>query len=752
SLLEKELEMAKVLVRRLDPTFTPDEERAALALIRDQITTAWQTADQPNVRPTVGDERDHVLYHLTDVIYRVVPPLYEDLGRALVEVYGDEARGVELPEILRCGSWVGGDMDGNPFVTADTLRETLVEHRRQILHVYRREVAELARHLSQTRSRIAVDPDIEATIERYGEQLPDALDAVPPRHRDMPYRILLRLMRERLKRVDGDRPGGYDSADGLLADLDRIADSLRGHRGAHAGLHAIERLRRRVATFGFHLATVDVRQDAEVHRRVVGRLLGDPTWPERPADERREQLVDTLATATERTVDADADDEEAHRTLAVFRTITDARSSGPGPRAIGPYIISMAQGADDVLSVLLLARWAGLVEDDGDVPLDVAPLFETVEDLRAAPAIMDGLLADPLYRHHLARRGDRQMVMVGYSDSNKDGGLIAARWALHRAQTALAEVFDRHGIELVLFHGRGGTISRGGGRVPRAVLAAPRGTVRGHLRLTEQGEVIAEKYGLRGIALRTMETTLGAVLRASGETRDEDPREARWREMVDVIARTGRARYRALVYDDARFYGYFREATPIDAIERLMIGSRPAKRRAQTGIENLRAIPWVFSWVQNRHYLPGWYGLGSALEQAIETFGRDAVAEMARDWSFVGALLTDVEMVLAKADLRIGERYAALAEDGGALFPVLRAEYHRTVEIVLDLQGRRGLLDAEPTLQRSIRLRNPYVDPMSLLQIDLLRRWRAGDRQDDGLLAGLLASVQGVAEGLRSTG
>ncbi|MCG8458352.1 MAG: phosphoenolpyruvate carboxylase, partial [Holophagales bacterium] len=379
--------------------------------------------------------------------------------------------------------------------------------------------------------------------------------------------------------------------------------------------------------------------------------------------------------------------------------------------------------------------------------------FETVADLHAGPGVLRELFTSADYRRHLEQRGGRQVVMVGYSDSNKDGGLLAARWALHRSQAAMVEVADRHGIELVIFHGRGGTISRGGGKTERAVMAAPPGTVRGHLRLTVQGEVIHAQFGLRGIALRTLETTLGATLRATALPAAPDPREERWRSLLESMAATARRAYRQLVYEHPHFYEYFRAATPIDVIERLLIGSRPAARRSKQGIENLRAIPWVFSWTQSRHLLPGWYGLGTAFEAAVEEHGHDDVAEMVREWPFLRALFEDVEMVLAKADLPIAARYARLAGDvGEALFPGILDEHQRTVELVLSLRGRDRLLDDDPTLQRSIELRNPYVDPMSLLQVDLLRRWREGGRQQQDLFEALVASVHGIARGLQNTG
>ncbi|PYP39915.1 MAG: phosphoenolpyruvate carboxylase, partial [Gemmatimonadetes bacterium] len=457
---------------------------------------------------------------------------------------------------------------------------------------------------------------------------------------------------------------------------------------------------------------------------------------------------------------AGSPDAQATRTLEVFKAIAECRARF-GPGAVGPYIISMTQGADDVLTVLALARWGGL-PDSGHVPLDVAPLFETVADLAAAPNVMRELLAEPYYRAHLAGRGMHQMVMIGYSDSNKDAGIGASRWALQRAQAMLVETTDRAGgVDLTFFHGRGGTVSRGGGKITSAILSAPAGSVRGRFRMTEQGEAINAKYGLRGIAMRTLEQTVSAVALATAlpPPRAPDARETDWSGIMDAIARDSRATYRALVYDDQQFVDYFRLATPIDVIQRMEISSRPASRPSPPAtsdlhneIEQLRAIPWVFAWTQSRHLLPGWYGLGTALDRAAERHGAK-LDDMMRDWPFLRALIDDVEMVLGTADLAIAARYARLAGKlGERYFPVIRAEFDRTVANVLALKHEAALLDSDPALQRSILLRNPYVDPMSLLQIDLLERWRAEGRPDNEVFRALLASVRGIAQGLQSTG
>ena len=746
TLLEKEQVVGRLLVERLDPSRTPDEELAALARIREEVTATWQTDPQPSARPSVMDELENVLFYLTDVVYRIVPPFAEELEQSVRQALGSEIAPASRP-VVRFGSWVGGDMDGNPNVGADTLWAALGRQRELVLGRYRREATELAGRLSQSGARTGVSDAVRERVARYSVQFPKVLAELPARYSDMPYRVLFTLIAARIDATRRDTPTGYGGAAELQEDLGAVIASLRAHRGEHAGLFGVQRFLRRVETFGFHLATIDVRQHAHVHRAVLATLLSDPQWSTRAPAERAARLREVLVEHHKPTGVAD---EQAKRTLDVFKAIADCRTRF-GDRAVGPYIISMAQGVDDVLAVLVLASWGGCE------PLDVAPLFETVAALQDAPAVMRTLLDDSWYRAHLRERRMHQMVMIGYSDSNKDAGIGAARWALQQAQAALAETAERAHVELTFFHGRGGTVSRGGGRLTTAILSAPRGSVRGRFRLTEQGETINAKYGLRGIAMRTLEQTVSAVMLATVLPAPADSREPEWSGIMNDIARDSRSVYRALVYDDPAFVEYFRLATPIDVIERMEIGSRPVSRPAGSQqvpeIEGLRAIPWVFAWTQSRHLLPGWYGLGTALDRAVERYGSPALSEMARAWPFFRALLDDVETVLGVADLAIAARYARLAgNQGDRYFPSIRAEFDRTVATLLALKEETALLDSDPVLQRSIRLRNPYVDPMSLLQIDLLERWRADGRPDNDVFRALLASVRGIAQGLQSTG
>ena len=754
TILRKEQRIARVLVERFhQETMTPEEVATARRRVELDIATSWQTEEQLRDKPTVGEEVEHVLFYLTDVIYRVVPALHDEVERGFEEAFGRPLT-LDRP-LVRFGSWVGGDMDGNPNVGAETIRATLARQLEIVVDRYRAEVAELFGHLSQSASRVGASDALLGLVADYRARFPEAFGAVPERYAEMPYRLALQGIHARLGATRQGDAEGYPGPGQFEADLRLIATSLDQHRGARAGAELVERLLMRVATFGFHLATLDCRQDAEVHRRVVGELLQVEGFGALSREERTARLAAALAdeeSDSELFAAVSPLSEEALATLAVFETLAEARHRH-GPEAVGTFVVSMAEGPDDALAVLWLARLADLVDGDDRVPLDVAPLFETVDDLERGPAVLAALAEEPAYARHLEGRGRRQMVMLGYSDSNKDGGITASRWALQKGQAAMVEAASAAGLQLTFFHGRGGSASRGGSKPRAAFMAAPAGAVAGRGRTTEQGEVIHDKFGLRGTALRTMELVLGAVLeRTAAGDAPADPADG-WTAAMQDAALASRARYRELVHDDPEFPELFRGMTPIDVIERLRIGSRPGKRRQMRGVQDLRAIPWVFAWTQARVILPGWFGVGTGLEHAVSRHGLETLRDMARGWPFFDTFLADVEMVLAKADLGIAARYAELAGAAGErLFPGIVEEFERTRTLVLDLRETSSLLERDPTLRRSILLRNPYVDPMSFLQVDRLRRWREGDRADRGLERLLIETVRGIARGLRNTG
>jgi len=745
ALLEKEQLMVASLVDNLDGQRTPGEAAADAARFRMALTASWQTTDSSPVRPTVDDEREHVGFYLVQVLYRVIPVLYESLQQALLDTYGED---LPLPRLLRFGTWVGGDMDGNPNVDAGTIRHTLDAQRQAVLGRYQKDLLQLASLLSQSTERIAVSGALQARVAHYAQLLPQVKSR--PRHADMPYRLLNDRMRARVQATLDDADGAYASPDELEHDIQVILDSLHANKGDHAGGFAVRRLLWRVRTFGFHLARLDVRQESSVHGRALASVLdGQEAWDAADAVTRAARLApfasgeQALPPSTE---------EGGQRLDAVFAALADARRRH-GADALGSYIISMAHDRSDVLAVLALARRGGLVDDAGAVPLDIAPLFETVDDLKRGTDTLRDLLADPVYRTHLAARGDVQMVMLGYSDSGKDGGIAASRWGLQRAQVELLEVAAENAIRLTFFHGRGGSISRGGGKTTHAVDASPRGSIDGRLRVTEQGEVIHRKYGIRALALRSLEQSTGAVLRSSLRPRAAEPREAQWRPVMDLVAQKSAEAYRAFVGQKA-FMQYFRQATPIDVIERMTLGSRPSRRLGEdAALSNLRAIPWVFAWSQARAVIPGWYGVGSGLQAAIEAGHEDMLKAMARDWPFFSTFLDDIAMVLSKGDITIAEQFSQLSGPLHAtFFPQIQRELELTAQQILALTGQDELLQHDQRLALSIRLRNPYIDPISVLQVDLLRRWRASGGEDDDVLRALVACVNGVSQGVQNTG
>lgn len=749
TVLRMQERVARLMLVGLDPSCTPAERRTTVERVRTELTTGWQTAGNSRDRLTVADEREHVLFFLVEVIYEVIPAFYEEVAACLEKVYGVAADAVDLPTILRFGSWVGGDMDGHPDVHAKTIRESCQRHHQLIVNRYFREALSLAEKLSQSENRVAISTAVNARIEAYRNLVPGARSTTPASHDRMPYRVLLGLVAERLRATYDGRSGQYDRVEQLEEDLQLIADSLAANRGRHAGLYYVRRMLRRVRTFGFHLVTLDVRQNADLHRDVVGTVLGEADWASKSPADRAARLAEALASDESPAGDPGP---AGKRALWVFEAIEFCRNRY-GERAVGSYVVSRARQVDDVLGVLLLGRWAGYAGPSGEVPLDVAPLLESTSSLEDAGAIVAQLLDVPVYRAHLQARGQRQIVMLGYSDSNKSVGIAASRWALRRAQEAMFQACGTCGVRIEIIHGRGGSISRGGGRDEALVRGLPPGVLRGSLRSTEQGESIRDRYGLRPIAMRTFERAVSAVTLATAGVGAGRPVEPRWREAMEVVAKAAGASYRAIVHEDPSFLDYFQLVTPVDVIERMQIGSRPVVRAAGGGVESYRSIPWAFAWSQSRHMVPGWLGINAGLSAAIEQAGIGVLRGMYAEWPWFESLLDDVETMLARADMGVAAFYQQLARPEHARFArVLEGEYRATVEKVLSIKEQAQLLDSEPTLQRLIRLRNPYVDPLHLAQVDLLQRWREGGRQDRELQDALIASVSGISQGLQASG
>ena len=747
TLLRKQLRVAERLLR-LGPALTPQESGNLWSGIRFEFTTAWQTEDVPRTQLSVGDEREQILFHLVEILYHVIPAFYEEISQAIGELYCVPADSLDLPCIVRFGSWVGGDMDSNPEVHAKTIRETFARQQQLILNAYFEECQRLAERLSQSGERASVSAKLTQRIEDYMRLAPGTRAATPARRERMPYRLFLLQLAKRLRYTYEGRANGYDDARQFRGDVQLIAESLLAGKGEHAGLFHIRRLLRRIDTFGFHLASLDVRQHAAVLHRIISQGSDDPAWSDRTGAERTRRLADALNKDAGPRVELDA---LGKRNLAVFETFAQIRHRY-GPRAVGYFIVSGAKGPDDVLAALLLARWASVYDKNtNQVTLDIAPQFESLAALQSSGQILRELLAEPAYRRHIEARNLCQGVLIGYSDSNKEAGPCASRLAIHQAQAALAETIGSIGCRYAIMHVRGGSTARGGGRIDAVVRSAPASSVNGVLRLREQGKTIKQGYGLRPIAMRTLERAFNAVSLAMAE-RNAPATPAAHLECAATLAEASREAYRRLVYGEHEFHDFFRAVTPIDVIERMQVGSRTVHRQEGSGLAGLLPVPWVFAWTQTRHMLPGWYGAGAGIAAAIERHGASRLREACAQWHFLRNLVNDIETMLARADLEIASAYNVLVPEGMRRFAeTIRAEYERTREQVLWLKDATELLEGDPMLQRAIRLRNPYIDPMNLMQVDLLARWRAGGCADRGLFEALLASLTGIAQGLQST-
>ena len=736
--------------------FTPREREKLRAAIHAEVASLWLTDRDRTVRPPVTDEVRTGLYFIDNVFWDALPMLYEDLEQALATYYPDVTPSSHW---LRLASWMGGDRDGNPNVTHDITAETSRLHRGLAVEKHRRNLQELARRLSVSTRRLKPSPELLAWIEAR-HPLPPHVAYIEERYPAEPYRLVLALLANDLAEASRD-----DMTARLLERTPhqarvRIEELLKPLEMITACLppslqeDEIEKACRQLQIFGLHSMRLDLREDSSRLNGTLDETLRalnvTAAFAELPEQERLALLTDLLNSSLPDLSEQPGITPATAETWALFQLIKRVQDVY-GAELLGPFIISMCRSAADVLSVLLLARWLGC-----DKGMQIVPLFETIEDLRAAPSIFESLLDLPIYREHLATCHDQQMIMIGYSDSNKDGGYVMSNWALYQGQENIAKVAHQHNIALTIFHGRGGTIARGGGPANRGIRAQPPGSIRGRFRLTEQGEVIAARYSNLELAHRHLEQLVHAVLLASSPAKAKLEIPEAWRTAMDQMSGTAHTMYRALVYENPKFIEFWQTATPLDEIKRLHIGSRPAARGTSSEVTKIRAIPWVFSWMQGRFNLPGWFGLGSALAAVKD----DALLrEMYNGWALFKTMLNNAEMSLLKADMGIASLYVDLVPDkalGNEMFKAIRDEYDRTRDIVLAITGHANLLEEEPITQNAVQLRNPYVDPLNYIQVEMLRRIRAlpdqESREAQSIREVIGITINGIAAGLRNTG
>ncbi len=747
------------VIRDLDERHAlPHEVSRARQMLASTIAELWSSHELRGVSPTVLDEVRGVLVYFGSTLAQVIPLIYRDLEEALADAYPNAD--ITVPPFLRFGSWIGGDRDGNPFVTPEVTEEALGVMRTASCTLLEQRLTDLSGRLSLSDEMVTPSDHLQPLITRYARRFPELAAQLRRRNAGEPYRQLVILMRERVRATRKGLPNAYRRAAELLDDLRHIATALREQSAEMilgGDLHDVIRL---VEVFGFEFVSLDIREHSKRHGQALDEIfcaVGLESYLERDEKDRQAILIEEINNPRPLIpLDLSTLPETARQVVETFRKVRWLQHHHY-PDALETYIISGTDAPSDMLEVLLLMKETRLAGDGGaGASLRIAPLFEEGETLAAATDTMRTMLAIPEYRAALDSMGGVQEIMIGYSDSNKDVGYLASSWRLQQAQKQLASYLDETGVEYVFFHGRGGSIGRGGGPTNVAIMALPGDTINGRIKITEQGEVISARYNTEPIAHRELELTVGAILAHTvGGDRLTDPEErerfaAVMERMTDVSTRV----YRDLVYGDPDFGTFFHQATPIDAIARLQLGSRPAKRTQSDRIEDLRAIPWVFSWTQSRIILPGWYGIGSALSDAIDSDGLELLQQMEREWPFFRAMLGNAEMALAKADLTVAHRYVELVEDETIrerIWGRIVDEFQRSVDAITTIRGEERLLDLEAVLQRSIERRNPYVDPLSYIQVELLERLRERPNDED-VLQTLHLAVNGIAGGLKNTG
>lgn len=763
SVLEIQKRIADILKKMDHPLLTKRERRKLEENLFNEITILWQTDELREHKPTVLDEVRNGLYYFDQTLFEVLPEIHQELEECLEKNFPDTDW--KVPNFLRFGSWIGGDRDGNPNVTHDVTWETLNKQRRLVLRKYKSVLVDLMKRYSHSTTRVEVSEELLRFLDEKEDQFltEEQKWHVPTEI----YRRVLSIILERVRQV-GKSGIGYKFADELLEDLFIVRRSLKKHHPAAHELKIIQKLIRQVQLFGFHLATLDIRNHSGEHEAAITEILLkgriSKNYDELSEEEKVKILESILVDPRPLLLLNEDYSAETQEMVKVFQMIKKAQDEF-GKRSISVYLVSMTKSSSDLLEVLVLAKEAGLyrlhVDGTLESTLNVAPLLETIDDLTAGPEIMETLFNNPLYRNHLKILGKQQEIMLGYSDGSKDGGTLTANWKLYKAQIEIHEMASRYHIGLKFFHGRGGSLGRGGGPLNKSILSQPAETFRDGLKITEQGEVLSSRYLLEDIAYRSLEQATSTLLQTTthvskvadlGKIRDDV-----WVPAIEEISVNSYSKYQSLVFGDPDFLTYFQEATPLRELEDLNIGSRPMSRKNRGRFEDLRAIPWVFAWTQSRQLLPAWYAAGTGLASFASKSepNLQLLQQMYEKWPFFQSTIDNLQMALMKADITTAKEYTTLVKDktvAERIFTNILEEYERTKVILLKITGDKELLDHTPNIKESVHRRNPYVDPLNFLQVELVKELRSLDDPSDDLITQVLLTINGISAGLRNTG
>lgn len=763
SILETQQRIAVMLTKMDNPLLTARERNSVMEGLFNEVAILWQTDELRRKKPTVSDEVRSGIYYFDHTLFDVLPDIHREMELNLEKYYPETEW--EVPNFLTFGSWIGGDRDGNPFVTHHVTWETLNQQRELILSKYKTVLKDMMLRYTHATSRVKVSNELLEKLKK------DESKYLHPDERwnveTEVYRRFFAVIIKKLSNVGKSRLG-YSSVDQFLEDLNLVAASLKLHHPSKHELRTIQKLIRQVQLFGFHLASLDIRNHSGEHEAAIAEILEKvrlcPDYPGLSELNKIQLLQHILSDPRPLLLSMDEYSAGTQEIINVFKMIKRAHKEF-GPRSIYVYLVSMTKSASDLLEVLLLAKEAGLfrIHTDGTVEshLNVAPLLETIDDLAAGPDMMETLFKMPLYRQHLTALGDKQEIMLGYSDGSKDGGTLTANWKLYKAQVDIHKIAEPFNINIKYFHGRGGSLGRGGGTLNRSLLSQPSETIGDGVKITEQGEVLSARYLLEALAFRSLEQAASTLLRKSTLVLNEEKqghyREEAWVTALEEIAEIAYEKYHSLVFEDSDFLNYFHQATPLKEIGDLNIGSRPMSRKSQGRFEDLRAIPWVFAWTQSRQLLPAWYAAGTGLANfAQNAEGNMALMqEMYKKWHFFKNTIDNLQMALMKADMTTSKEYVTLVENQEAavrIFDNIQKEYETTKQIVLEITGDVELLEQTPNIKESVYRRNPYIDPLNFIQVEIIKELRQMKEVDDETLVQVLLTISGISAGLRNTG